>query len=81
MKYRSVDQLSTEHAGHRVTVRRKLAEGGYSDVIGVLEHVDDASVTVRKHDGTTIEIPRSEMAAARVIAAPPLENPQNPAPG
>jgi len=81
VKYRSVDQIDKEHQGHRVTIRRKLPEGGYSDVVGIAEHVDDASVTVRNHKGETIEIDRSEIAAARVIESPPLENPQNPAPG
>jgi len=81
MKYRSVDQIGTEHQGHRVTIRRKLPEGGYSDVVGVAEHVDDASITVRNRKGEKIEIDRSEIAAARVIEALPLANPQNPAPG
>ena len=81
MRYRSVDQLDKEHQGHRVTIRRKLPEGGYSDVVGIAEHVDDTSVTVRTHKGETIEINRSDIAAARVIGSPPLENPQNPAPG
>ena len=81
MKYRSVDQLSKEHQGHRVTVRRRLTDGGYSDVIGIADHVDDATIKVRNHKGDVIEIPRSEIAAARVIEGPKLENPENPAPG
>ena len=81
MKYRSIDQIGKEHQGHRVTSRRTLPEGGYSDVIGIVENVDDASVTVRNRKGETIEIERREIAAARVIESPPLENPQNPAPG
>lgn len=81
MRYRSVDQIKREHQGHRVTIRRKLPEGGFSDVVGIAEHVDEASVTVRNHKGETVEIKRSEIAAARVIEAPPLEDPQNPAPG
>lgn len=81
MKYRSVDQIHKEHEGHRVTIRRKLPEGGYADVVGIAERVDDASVTVRNHNGEAVEINRSEIAAARVIESPPLENPQNPAPG
>ena len=81
MKYRSVDQIDKEHQGHRVTIRRKLPHGGYSDVVGIAELVDDASITVRTHKGETVEIGRSEIAAARVIGSPPLENPKNPAPG
>ena len=81
MKFRSVDQIHKEHQGHRVTVRRKLTEGGYSDVVGIAEHVDDATVKVRNHKGELVEIPRSEIAAARVVESPKLEHPENPAPG
>jgi ribosome maturation factor RimP len=81
VKYRSVDQLESQHVGHRVTVRRRLPEGGYSDVVGVLEHAGPAFVTVRTHDGQRHEIVRSEIAAARVVTAPPLRHPENPAPG
>lgn len=64
-----------------MTIRRKLPEGGYSDVVGIAEHVGPAFVTIRNHKGEKIEINRSEIAAARVIEAPPLKNPENPAPG
>ena len=80
-EYRSVDEIRPEHKGHRVTIRRRLPEGGYSDVVGVAEHVGAAFVTVRNHKGEKIEINRSEIAAARVVEAAPLENPENPAPG
>jgi hypothetical protein len=73
MKFRSVDQLGPEHRGHRVTVRRKLAEGGYSDVVGVCETIDASSVTVRNKHGEAITIARAEIVAARVIAPPKLE--------
>ena len=75
MEYRSVDEIKPEHQGHRVTIRRKLPEGGYSDVVGVAEHVDLSSVTVRTHKGEKVTIGRSEIAAARVIEAPPLGDP------
>ncbi len=81
MKYRSADHIGKEHLGRRVTIRRKLPEGGYSDVVGIAERVDDASVTVRNSEGETVEINRGDIAAARVIGSAPLEDPQNPAPG
>ena len=81
VKYRSVDEIKPEHRGHRVTIRRRLPDGGYSDVVGVAEHVDLSSVTVRTHRGEKVTIGRSEIAAARVVEAPPLKNPQNSAPG
>lgn len=70
VEYRSVDTIKAEHQGRRVTIRRKLPDGGYSDVVGIAEHVDEASVTVRNHKGELIQIPRGEIAAARVIDGP-----------
>jgi ribosome maturation factor RimP len=82
VKYRSVDELGAEDVGRRVTVRRRLSEGGYSDVIGVLEHADKTSVTVRDRNGHRHTIERTDIAAARVVRSPaPLRKPQNPAPG
>lgn len=82
MKFRSVDQITSDHLGRRVTVRRKLPEGGSSDVMGILEHADTASVTVRDKTGERHTIGRGEIVAARVVGpAPGLANPENPAPG
>jgi len=81
VRFRSVDEIKPEHQGHRVTIRRRLPEGGYSDVVGVAEHVDLSSVTVRTHKGEKVTIGRSEIAAARVVQAPRLKNPRNSAPG
>jgi ribosome maturation factor RimP len=68
--------------GQRVTIRRRLPEGGYSDVVGVLEHADESTVAVRDKRGQLVTIGRAEIAAARVVTSkPPLRNPQNPAPG
>ncbi|MGZ6528276.1 MAG: putative acetyltransferase [Actinomycetota bacterium] len=81
MEYRSVDQIRPEHRGHRVTVRRRLPEGGTTDVVGICEHADIASVTVRTHNGERMTIGRGDIVAARVVEAPPLKHPENPAPG
>ena len=77
MRYRSADQIGPEHVGRRVTVRRKLSEGGYSDVIGVCEQVDASSVTVRNKQGESIVIGRAEIVAARVINAQPRNLPDS----
>ena len=55
------------NVGRRVTVRRKLAEGGYSDVLGVCEEAGPDSVTVRNKKGEAIVIERSQIVAARVV--------------
>ena len=50
-----------------MTVRRTLAEGGYSDVLGICEEADATSVTVRTKEGEAIMIERSQIVAARVV--------------
>jgi hypothetical protein len=70
VKYRSVDQIGPEHRGRRVTVRRRLPKGGYSDVIGVCEEIDASTVTVRNRQGELVVIRRSEIVASRVVGSP-----------
>lgn len=67
MRFRSAGQIGPEHVGRRVTVRRALPEGGYSDVLGVCEQADADAVTVRNKDGEAIVISRSQIVAARVV--------------
>ncbi|MCL2787524.1 MAG: hypothetical protein FWD59_03390 [Micrococcales bacterium] len=63
-----VDGLSELAAclGHRVTVRRRLAEGGYSDALGELVSVDSGAVIVRTRRGE-VSVPVAEIAIARVV--------------
>jgi len=77
MRYRSVDTIGAEHIGRRVTVRRRLDDGSISDVIGILEHADDASLTVRNRDDARVDIARTAIVAARVIRTqrPPMQAP------
>jgi hypothetical protein len=70
MKYRSSDQLAPEHIGRRVTVRRRLDEGGLGDVLGILEDVDEESVRVRIASGDVRSIARALIVAARVHPRP-----------
>lgn len=82
MRYRSVDSIQAEHLGRRVTVRHRLPDGRSTDVVGVLEHADTASVTVRDRHGDRHRIGRTAIVAARVVGpVPSRRNPQNPAPG
>ena len=67
MRFRSADQIGPEHVGRRVTVRRTLPEGGYSDVVGVCEQADADSVTIRNKHGEAITVGRGEIVASRVV--------------
>jgi hypothetical protein len=67
VRFRSVDHIGLEHVGRRVTVRRALPEGGYSDVVGLCEQADADSVTVRNKKGEAIMIRRGDIVASRVV--------------
>lgn len=62
--------------GRRVTVRYRLAEGGFSDVVGILETCDDATFGVRDRNGTLRVVARSDVVAAKVVPAAPPRRPR-----
>lgn len=56
--------------GSRVVVRRRLAEGGYSDVVGELISTSTKSVTVRSRRLGVVTIPAEIIAIGKVITPP-----------
>ncbi len=56
--------------GTRVIVRRRLAEGGYSDVLGDLLTVDDGGVQVTTRRGV-VHVPAAEIAIGKPIPPAP----------
>ncbi|GAA4098105.1 hypothetical protein [Nonomuraea soli] len=66
MAARLVVSITPADVGARVTTRRRVPEG-FRDAVGVLESWDDGLLTVRKHDGTLVEIPQDTLLAARVV--------------
>ncbi|MGV8965900.1 MAG: hypothetical protein ACOH2F_06435 [Cellulomonas sp.] len=56
--------------GTRVIVRRRLAEGGYSDVLGDLLTVDDDGVQVTTRRGV-VRVPAAEIAIGKLIPPAP----------
>jgi hypothetical protein len=58
-------------SGVRISLRRRLPEGGYGDVLGELLGWDTV-VRVQRRDGTVVTIdPATVVAAKRVPPAPP----------
>lgn len=57
--------------GARVVVRRRLAEGGYSDVLGYLVsvHADDGVLVATR--GGPVQVPAAEIAVGKLIPPPP----------
>jgi hypothetical protein len=58
-------------SGMRISLRRRLADGGYGDVLGVLESWVDGLVTVRRGNGETVEIAAGDVVATRRVPPPP----------
>lgn len=67
MRYRSANRLEPGHVGKRVTVRRRLPEGGTSDTIGILEALDSVGLRIRRDNGEIVEIAIPDIVAARVV--------------
>jgi GNAT superfamily N-acetyltransferase len=61
--------ISAADVGSRVSVRRKLPEGGLGDVLGELTGWSDGALTVRRKDGTSVRIAETDLVAGKVIPA------------
>jgi hypothetical protein len=58
-------------AGVRVSLRRRLPEGGLGDVLGVVEAWDEREVRLRTRDGTEVVVASADVVAAKRIPPPP----------
>lgn len=63
--------LTADHIGLRVVVRRRVAAAGnaerFSDVLGDLVDLDEATLTVRRRGGDLVVVDLSEVAAAKPV--------------
>ena len=57
-------------SGVRISLRRTLPSGGFGDVLGDLLSWDTV-VRVQRRDGVVVEIPASDVVAAKKIPPPP----------
>lgn len=67
-----INTLSPADVGNRVVVRRTLPEGGFTDVLGVLESWAGAVLTVRRRDGSALAIEESTVVAGKRVPPPPV---------
>lgn len=67
--------------GRRVSVRRRLAEGGLSDAVGVLESWADGLLHVRRRDGSVVAIAEDALVAGKVVPPAPAARPARVPPG
>jgi hypothetical protein len=69
---RLVVSVTPADVGQRVSLRRRLATGEYSDVVGVLESWSAGVLHVRRRGGELVEIPEGVLAAGKIVPpAPP----------
>jgi hypothetical protein len=75
---RLVVTITAADVGQRISLRRRLPTGEYSDVVGVLESWSGETLTVRRRTGELVEVPESIMVAAKVVppAPPPRRRPR-----
>ncbi|MEV3922982.1 putative acetyltransferase [Actinomadura coerulea] len=68
---RLVVAISGADVGQRISLRRRLPTGEYSDVVGVLESWSGGTLAVRHRTGELVEVPESAMVAAKVVPPQP----------
>ena len=68
-------------AGMRISLRRRLPDDMYGDVLGVLESWSDGVVTVVRASGERVLVAEQDVVATRRIPPPPTRrNPPPPRP-
>src|SRR5258708_33508373 len=60
---RLVVTVTPADVGQRVSLRRRLPTGEYSDVVGVLESWSAGTLLVRRRDGELVEVPEEIVVA------------------
>ena len=63
-------------SGVRVSVRRRLPDGLYGDVLGDLLSWVDGTVRIRRRDDTVVEVAEADVVAAKKIPPPPVLRPR-----
>jgi N-acetylglutamate synthase len=68
-----VDRITSSDVGRRVVVRYRLPDGGMAtDVIGRLEAWSDGILSVRRSDGSTVEVNAVDVVAAKPVPPRPV---------
>ena len=68
---RYVRDVSAADVGVRVSLRRRLVEGGLGDVLGVLETWQDGRLVLRRRDGSAVTVAEADVVAIKRVPPPP----------
>lgn len=71
---RLVVTVTPADVGQRVSLRRRLPTGEYSDVVGVLESWSAGTLLVRRRNGELVEVSEEIVVAGKVV--PPMPPPK-----
>lgn len=66
-----VHRITQEDLGSRVSVRITLPEGGFTDIVGVVESWAEGVLTLRRRDDSTVEVTEADIVASRVVPQVP----------
>jgi hypothetical protein len=77
---RLVVSITPADVGRRVSLRRRMPTGQYSDVVGVLEAWSEGRL--RRRTGELVEVPEEIVVAGKVVPPqpPPRRRPARPSP-
>lgn len=69
---RYVHRIVPEDVGKRVSVRIRLPDGRFTDIVGVVEDWTDGVLLIRRRDDSIAEVVESTIVASRIVPpAPP----------
>lgn len=63
--------ITPAETGHRVSVRRRVPGGKFSDVVGVLETWEHGVLTIRRRNGERVTVAEDTLVAGKVVPPRP----------
>jgi hypothetical protein len=73
---RLVLTVTPADVGERVSLRRRLPTGEYSDVVGVLESWSGGVLKIRRRTDELVEVPEGIIVAGKVVPPVPPRRPR-----
>ncbi|RCV48326.1 hypothetical protein DEF23_25170 [Marinitenerispora sediminis] len=68
---RLANTVTPQDVGRRVTLRNRLPDGRFRDIVGVLESWEDGVIRVRRRDGETAAVEARDVVASRIVPQHP----------
>lgn len=68
---RLTHSVTADDTGQRVTVRFRLPDGRFRDIVGVLESWHGDVLTLRRRDGSTAPVAAGDVVASKVVPGEP----------